>query len=169
MEVTYPPLCHFTPKVPGPVGTRRLKAPPSQSPEVASSLCPLSPLQLPVAYCSVSQQGPCWSVGGEFFIMTASLATPLDISQEHPSVIMTTENAHTRLNVCFMSRKMYRPSALHSVSFDDYMKWNNHHQDWDVGCFHHLSEFLLSPSASTRPQREPSSPRLSLEMTFVCS
>lgn len=61
--------------------------------------------------------------------MTASLATPLNISQEHPSVIMTTENAHTHLKVGFMSRKMYRPSALHSASFDDYMKWNNHHQD----------------------------------------
>ena len=55
--------------------------------------------------------------------MTASLATPLNISQEHPSVIMTTENAHTHLKVGFMSRKMYRPSALHSASFELFKKY----------------------------------------------
>lgn len=44
VEVTYPHLYHFTPKIPGPVGSHHLKAPPSQNPEVASSLCSLNPL-----------------------------------------------------------------------------------------------------------------------------
>lgn len=47
--------------------------------------------------------------------MTASLATPLNIPQEHPSVIMTTENAHTHLKVGFMSRKMYIQHCIQQV------------------------------------------------------